>query len=56
MSVQAACREAPNVDDERRAGAERTRNMPLMFMTLEVSMFSDWLNACASCRVQREAC
>ena len=36
------------------AGAERTLNMYCMLVTLEVSMFSDWLNACASCRVQRE--
>ena len=37
MSVQAACREAPNVDDERRAGAERTENMDSMSVTLDVS-------------------
>ena len=35
--MQEACREAPNVDDERRAGAERTSNMYFMSVTLDVS-------------------
>ena len=35
-----------------RARAERTRNMAAMFVTLEVSKFSGWLNARASCRVE----
>ena len=35
--MQAACREAPTVEDERRAGAERTRNMDSMSVTLDVS-------------------
>ena len=55
MSVQAACREAPNVDDERRAGAERTSNMRGMYLTRDVLKLSGWLYACALCRVQREA-
>ena len=35
-----------------RARAERTRNMAPMFVTLEVSKLSGWLNARASCRVE----
>ena len=35
--MQESCREAPNVDDERRAGAERTENMDSMSVTLDVS-------------------
>ena len=35
--MQAACREAPTVEDERRAGAERTENMYVMSVTLDVS-------------------
>jgi len=35
-----------------RARAERTTNMPRMFVTLEVSKLSGWLKACASCRVK----
>ena len=35
---------------------ERTRNMPLMVVTLDVSKLSGWLNALASCRVKRRAC
>ena len=38
------------------AGAERTESMYCMFVTLEVSKLSGWLNACALCRVQRQAC
>ena len=37
------------------AGAERTENMYCMLVTLEVSMFSGWLNAFVPCRVQRQA-
>ena len=37
-------------------GEERTQNMPLMSVTLEVSKLSGWLNADAYCRVQRRAC
>ena len=36
--------------------AERTRNMSRMVVTLDVSKLSGWLNACASCRVERGAC
>ena len=37
----------------RRARAERTTNMPFMFVTLDVSKLNGWLNALASCRVER---
>ena len=37
VSVQAACREAPTVEDERRARAERTENIHPMSVTLDVS-------------------
>ena len=37
MSVQAACREAPTVGDEGRAGAKRTENIHAMSVTLDVS-------------------
>ena len=37
MSVQAACREVPTVDDEGRAGAKRTENIHAMSVTLDVS-------------------
>ena len=37
-------------------GEERTANMAFMAVTLEVSKFSGWLNADASCRVERRAC
>ena len=40
----------------QRARAERTRNMELMFMTLDVSRLSGWLNARANCRVKKRAC
>ena len=39
-----------------RARAERTRNMPSMFVTLDVSKLSGWLNAFANCRVERRDC
>ena len=39
-----------------RARAERTRNMKLMSLTLDVSKLSSWSNACVSCRVERRAC
>jgi len=38
-----------------RARAERTRNMWLMSVTLEVSKLSGWLKADADCRVQGRA-
>ena len=38
-----------------RACAERTSNMRFMSVTLDVSKVSGWLNADASCRVERRA-
>ena len=35
-------------------GEERTRSMPSMYMTLEVSKLSDWLNASTFCRESKE--
>eukprot|EP00964_Phaeocystis_antarctica_P045982 scaffold26514_cov53-Phaeocystis_antarctica.AAC.5 len=35
-------------------GEERTANMPLMSVTLEVSRLSGWLNAVANCRESKE--
>ena len=40
---------------EGRARAERTRNMPCMSVTLDVSKLSGWLNAAAFCRVESRA-
>ena len=39
-----------------RARAERTTNMWLIFVTLDVSKLSGWLNATAYCRAERGAC
>ena len=39
-----------------RARAERTPNMFCMAVTLDVSKLSGWLNAVASCQVERQAC
>ena len=39
-----------------RARAERTPNMPLMSVTLEVSKLSGWLKAFADCRDEGRAC
>ena len=39
-----------------RACAERTWNMELMSVTLDVSKLSGWLNADAYCRVEKRAC
>ena len=52
-AVEAACREAPTVRAEARARSQRTANMPSMFVTLDVSRLSGWLNTNASCRVGR---
>ena len=38
-----------------RACAERTKNMPFMVVTLDVSKLSNWLSAVATCRVERRA-
>ena len=54
-AVQAACWEGPTVEDEGRARAERTINISSMFVTLDVSKLSGWLNALAYCRVKRES-
>ena len=54
-AAQAACWEGPTAGLAGRARAERTRNMVSMVLTLDVSKFSDWLNADALCRVEREA-
>ena len=52
-----ARREGPAVKAGRaRACAERTANMMLMVVTLDVSKLSGWLNARAPCRVERRAC
>ena len=39
-----------------RARAERTPNMSIMVVTLDVSKLSGWLNDRAYCRVERRAC
>ena len=39
-----------------KAGAERTPKMEYMFVTLDVSKLSGWLNADADCRAERRAC
>ena len=38
----------------RAACTERTRNMPFMSVTLDVSKLSGWLNALADCRVEKK--
>ena len=46
--------EGPSVKAGRaRACAERTENMRLMSVTLDVSKLSGWLNLFARCRVER---
>eukprot|EP00964_Phaeocystis_antarctica_P108856 scaffold73351_cov48-Phaeocystis_antarctica.AAC.1 len=47
----------PTKGSRGRARAERTVNMPFMFVTLDVSKLSGWLNAVAPwpCRVERRA-
>ena len=53
---QHARREGPAVKaGGARACAERTWNMLRMFVTLDVSKLSGWLNADAPCRVERRA-
>ena len=46
--------EGPTQGVTARARAERTWNRWPMFVTLEVSRLSGWLNADADCRVERE--
>eukprot|EP00964_Phaeocystis_antarctica_P070288 scaffold42780_cov61-Phaeocystis_antarctica.AAC.2 len=45
----------PTVGAAGKARVERTRNTYCMFVTLDVSKLSGWLNADACCRVEREA-
>ena len=54
-AAQAVRREGPAVEAAGRARAERTLNMDCMFVTLEVSKLSGWLNADAPCREERIA-
>ena len=50
----ASSREAPTVEAEGRARAERTENMDRMSVTLDVSRLSGWLNAVAHCQEKWE--
>ena len=54
-AMQASRWEGPTAEDEGRARAERTINISSMFVTLDVSKLSGWLNALAYCRVKRES-
>ena len=47
--------EGPSQDRRGRARVERTKNMSSMFVTLDVSKLSGWLNTFANCRVERRA-
>ena len=53
-AAQAGCRQRTQLW-RRLAGAraERTINISYMFLTLDVSQLSDWLNADADCRVEK---
>ena len=54
MAVHTACTEDPIGHwGARHARGGRTRNMPRIFVTLDVSKLSGWLNADAPCRVTR---
>ena len=53
--AQAACGKAPTVEAEGMARAERTENMELIAVTLDVSRLSGWLNADALCRAEGKA-
>ena len=56
-ATHAACTGSARLKAVRpRARAERTENMAYMFVTLDVSKLSAWLNAFACCRVERRAC
>ena len=52
-AVQAARREGPTVEAEARARMERTENMLIMSVTLDVSKLSGWLNEDVHCREKR---
>ena len=54
-SVAQAAGRAVTVKAEGRARVERTENMDRMFVTLDVSRLSGWLNAGAYCRIKRKA-
>ena len=57
MATQAACTGRARLKaGGARARAEHTANMACMFVTLDVSKLSGWLNLVASCRVERRAC
>ena len=47
--------ERPRLWELRVGNARSTENMELISLTLDVSKLSDWLNADAPCRVEREA-
>ena len=49
-------RERPDLRLGARTRAERTQNIWFMFVTLDVSKLSVWLNADAFCQVERRAC
>ena len=51
----ASSREAPTVEAESRARAERTSNIPRISVTLDVSKLSGWLNANAFCGEKGES-
>ena len=58
MATQPACtgRARLKKDCGARARAERTLNMLVMVVTLDVSKLSAWLNAEAPCQVERQEC
>ena len=45
----------PRLGIERLTRSGRTRNIEFMSVTLDVSILSGWLNADASCRVEKGA-
>ena len=55
-AAQVACTGVGQLKAGVRARAERTTNIPYMFVTPDVSKLSGWLNADADCRVERRAC
>ena len=56
-TAQAACTGRARLKaGEVRTRAERTVNMPPLFVTLDMSKLTAWLNAYADCRVERRAC
>ena len=55
VAAQAACRGWVRPEIEGRVCLERTLNMSLMVLTLDVSRLSGWLNADAFCQVETRA-